>query len=112
MADRPSIDVSEFLGKQLEAASPDLLRELVRTFAEALVGAELTTSATPPTASAATSVSRAATATGTGRGTPGWAASSCGCRSCAPGPTFPTGCSAGAPALEQALISVTGWPDP
>ncbi len=40
MADRPSIDVSEFLGKQLEAASPDLLREMVRTFAEAIMGAE------------------------------------------------------------------------
>jgi putative transposase len=40
MADRPSIDVSEFLGKQLEAASPDLLREMVRTFAEALMGAD------------------------------------------------------------------------
>ncbi len=41
MADRPSIDVSEFLGKQLEAASPDLLREMVRTFAEAIMGAEV-----------------------------------------------------------------------
>ena len=40
MADRASIDVSEFLGKQLEAASPDLLREMVRTFAEAIMGAE------------------------------------------------------------------------
>ena len=40
MADRPSIDVSEFLGKQLEQASPDLLREMVRTFAQALMGAE------------------------------------------------------------------------
>jgi putative transposase len=32
--------VSEFLGKQLEAASPDLLREMVRTFAEALMSAD------------------------------------------------------------------------
>ena len=40
MADRPSIDVAEFLGKQLETASPDLLREMVRTFAEALMGAD------------------------------------------------------------------------
>lgn len=40
MADRSSIDVSEFLGKQLEAASPDLLREMVRTFAEALMSAD------------------------------------------------------------------------
>jgi transposase-like protein len=55
MADRPSIDVSEFLGKQLEAASPDLLREMVRTFAEALMGAEADACAAPPTASAARS---------------------------------------------------------
>ena len=40
MADRSSINVSEFLGKQLDAASPDLLREMVRTFAEALMGAD------------------------------------------------------------------------
>ena len=40
MADRPSIDVAEFLGKQLETASPDLLREMVKTFAEALMGAD------------------------------------------------------------------------
>lgn len=32
--------MSEFLGKQLEAASPDLRREMVRTFAEALMGAD------------------------------------------------------------------------
>ena len=40
MADRPSIDVAEFLGKQLETASPDLLREMVKAFAEALMGAD------------------------------------------------------------------------
>ena len=40
MADGPSIDVSEFLGKHLDSASPDLLREMVATFAQALMGAE------------------------------------------------------------------------
>ncbi len=30
MADSPSIDVTEFLGKHLDSASPDLLREMVR----------------------------------------------------------------------------------
>ncbi len=38
MAIRPSIDVAEFLGKQLETASPDLLCEVVRTFAEGVDG--------------------------------------------------------------------------
>lgn len=40
MADRPSIDVNELLGKHLDSASPDLLREMVSTFAQALMGAE------------------------------------------------------------------------
>lgn len=34
------MDVQSWLRKQLEEASPDLLRELVREFAEALMGAE------------------------------------------------------------------------
>ena len=40
MADSPSIDVTEFLGKHLDSASPDLLREMVRTFAQAVMGAD------------------------------------------------------------------------
>jgi transposase-like protein len=40
MAARPSIDVSGWLSEQLAQASPDLLRAMVRTFAEALMGAE------------------------------------------------------------------------
>jgi len=40
MADSPSIDVTEFLGKHLDSASPDLLREMVATFAQALMGAD------------------------------------------------------------------------
>ncbi len=40
MAAGPSIDVAGFLGKQLESASPDLLREMVKTFAEALMSAD------------------------------------------------------------------------
>ena len=34
------MDVQSWLRKQLEEASPDLLREMVREFAEALMGAE------------------------------------------------------------------------
>ena len=40
MAARPSIDVSGWLSEQLAQASPDLLRAMVTTFAEALMGAE------------------------------------------------------------------------
>jgi len=40
MAAGPSIDVSGWLEEQLVQASPDLLRSMVQTFAEALMGAE------------------------------------------------------------------------
>jgi hypothetical protein len=36
----PTMDVTEWLRKQLERASPDLLRAMVQDFAEALMGAE------------------------------------------------------------------------
>lgn len=36
-----TMDVSGWLRKQLEEASPDLLRAMVRDFAEALMGAEV-----------------------------------------------------------------------
>src|SRR5882757_7269915 len=40
MAATPSIDMSGWLSEQLAQASPDLLRAMVSTFAEALMGAE------------------------------------------------------------------------
>jgi putative transposase len=40
MAARPSIDVSGWLEEQLAQASPDLLRAMVSTFVQALMGAE------------------------------------------------------------------------
>jgi hypothetical protein len=40
MAAGPSIDVTGWLEEQLAQASPDLLRSMVQTFAEALTGAE------------------------------------------------------------------------
>ena len=40
MDDRASVDGAGFLGKQLETASPALLREMVRTFAEAAMGVD------------------------------------------------------------------------
>ena len=40
MAAGPSIDLSGWLHEQLAQASPDLLRGMVKSFAEALMGAE------------------------------------------------------------------------
>src|SRR6202000_1596097 len=40
MAAGPSIDVAGWLEEQLAQASPDLLRAMVQSFAEALMGAE------------------------------------------------------------------------
>src|SRR5512143_1709382 len=40
MAASPSIDLTRFVEEQLAAASPDLLRAMLKTFVEALMGAE------------------------------------------------------------------------
>ncbi|MCB0897695.1 MAG: transposase, partial [Actinobacteria bacterium] len=40
MTANPSIDLSGFLDEQLSQASPDLLRQMLKTFAEALMGEE------------------------------------------------------------------------
>ena len=40
MAARPSVDVSGWLDDQLAAASPDLLRAMLKTFVEALLSAD------------------------------------------------------------------------
>ena len=37
----PTMDISGWLRKQLERASPELLRSMVQEFAEALMGAEV-----------------------------------------------------------------------
>jgi hypothetical protein len=40
MAATPSIDLSGWFDEQLAGASPDLLRDMIKTFAEALMGAD------------------------------------------------------------------------
>ncbi len=40
MADITSLDLARRAGEQLESASPDLLRAMVKAFAEALMGAD------------------------------------------------------------------------
>jgi hypothetical protein len=82
----PSIDMSGWLHEQLDQASPDLLRGMVRSFAQALMSAESTRSAAPATASAATTGPTPATGTGTASGTPGPGRSTWRSRSCGRGP--------------------------
>ena len=97
MAAVPRIDMSGWLSEQLEQASPDLLRAMVATFAEALMGAEAdAVCGAPRSGSAARSGSTPVTATGSGSGKPGPAASSWRSRSCVKAATFPTGCSSAA----------------
>jgi hypothetical protein len=47
MAVRPRVGLSGWLHEQLAAASPDLLRGMVKTSAEALMSAEADASAVP-----------------------------------------------------------------
>ena len=55
MTTPPSFNLSGWLSEQLVQASPDLLRAMVKTFAEALMGAEAMRSAVPGTANGARS---------------------------------------------------------
>jgi hypothetical protein len=87
-----SVDPAGLLREQLESASPDLLRAMVKTFADALMSAEATPSAEHRTGSAATSGSTPAMGTGRGSETPGPARSSWPSRNCAAAATSRTGC--------------------
>ena len=75
MAAGPSIDVSGWLDEQLAQASPDLLRAMVKTFAEAIMAADAD-AVTPATGNGRRSGRTGATGTGSGSGTPGPARSS------------------------------------
>ena len=88
-----SLDPAGFLREQLASASPDLLREMVKTFADALMSAEADDGcAAPPTANAARSAPTPATATDAATGTPERARWSWRFRSYAPARTFRIGC--------------------
>jgi hypothetical protein len=93
----PSIDLSGWLDEQLAQASP-VLRGMVKTFAEALMGAEADAICGRRTANAATNESISATATATGCGTPAPARSSWRSRSCARAAISRTGCWRGSAA--------------
>jgi len=50
MTARHSIDPAQFLSEHLERAEPDLLRSMLRTFIETLMGAEVDALCGAPTA--------------------------------------------------------------
>ena len=92
----PSIDLPAWMTEQLSQASPDLLRQMVQTFAEALMSADADAVCEPATRSAARTGSTAATATDDESGTPGPAASTLPSRSCGRAATSRSGCWSGA----------------
>jgi hypothetical protein len=89
MAAPHSVDPAEMLEQHLVSASPDLLREMIASFANAMMSAQADQSVALVTASPASSGSIGVTATGCGSGTPAlarwsWRCPSCG-RACLPG---------------------------
>jgi hypothetical protein len=91
-----SIDPARFLDEQLAQASPDLLRQMLTTFINTLMSAEA--DAVCGAEYGARSAERVNTRNGyhTGTSTPAPALWTSPFRSCARGPTSPTGCSSAA----------------
>ena len=87
-----TMDVSVWLRKQLQEAHPDLLRAMVKEFAEALMSADADAVCGAGWASGRRSGSIDVTATGSVTGTPGWARSSSRSRSSGRAATSRTGC--------------------
>jgi len=72
MAASHSVDPVQLLEKHLASASPDLLREMVASLANAMMSAQADQLCGAGLASAVTSGSTGAMAIGPGSGTPGW----------------------------------------
>ena len=92
MAAGPSIDLSGWLDEQLAQASPDLLRGMVKSFAEALMGAEAEAICGAPYGERSDERVNKRNGYRLGSGTRGLARSSWRSRSCARAATFRTGC--------------------
>jgi hypothetical protein len=90
MTATPIIDPERFLHEQLAKASPDLLREVLEAFINALLLAQATCVA-PSSGRVASSARTGATATGTATSTPGWARWMSRCPRCARAPSSRTG---------------------
>src|SRR5215217_5822965 len=106
MTATPSIELPAWMAEQLSQASPDLLRQMVQIFAEALMSADA--DAVCGAGYGQRSAERRNIRNGYRWrvGTPGPAASSWRCRSCGSAATSLTGCSSGAGGGESALVSV------
>jgi len=81
-----------WLRKQLATADKDLLREMVKTIAEMLMGAEADSVCGAAYRRASPSARTSATATGNAAGTRVWERLTWRSRACARGATSPTGC--------------------
>ncbi len=88
----PTMDTNGWLRKQLEQASPDLLRAMVQDFAEALMGAEADALCGASYGERSPERVIAETATASVTGTRASARSSSRSPSSGRAPTFPTGC--------------------
>ena len=91
-----SIDPAHFLHEQLAQASPDLLRQMLTTFINTLMSAEADAICGAEYGTRSTERPTPATATGPGSSTSAPARWRWRSPSCAPAPTFPTGCSSAA----------------
>jgi transposase-like protein len=99
-------DVSGWLDERLAAASPDLLREMVKQFAEASMSAEADAACGAGYRERSEQRVTRATATGCGTGTPASRASSWPFRNCGRAATSRTGLLERRRRAEQALVSV------
>ena len=95
MTANTSIDPAVFLHEQLAQASPDLMRELLGTFINALLSAQADSVCGAEYGTRSADRANRATATGTVTSTPAPGPSTWRCRSCARGPSSRTGCSSG-----------------
>lgn len=101
------MDVNEWLRKQLEAADPDLSREMVRAFAETLMSADADETCGAPYGTVSPDrVKPSQRVSDSPLGYPAWGRSTCGSRSCGRGPISPTGSLTPAPGQSGRSCSV------
>ena len=89
---KDNMDRLMWLRKVLAEGDVDLMREMLKVFAEELMGLKPTRSAAPLTVSRARSVPTAAMDTAPASSTRGQARSNSPSQSCVKAPTSPTGC--------------------
>jgi hypothetical protein len=107
-----SVTAASFLREQLDSASPDLLREMVKTFADALMSAEADALCGAPYGTRSDERGTPVMVTGQGNGILGQARWSWRSRSCGKGPISRTGCynTGAAPRRAVAPLRTYGLP--